>query len=45
MRVITSPASAPADGAGRDATDAAISTAFGNAELKRFEVITRQIPA
>ena len=28
---------------GRDATDAAISTAFGNAELKRFEVITRQI--
>jgi len=28
---------------GRDATDAAISTAFGNAELKRFEIITRQI--
>ena len=30
---------------GRDATDAAISTAFGNAELKRFEVITREVTA
>ena len=28
---------------GRDATDAAISTAFGNAELKRFNIITREI--
>jgi transglutaminase-like putative cysteine protease len=28
---------------GRDATDAAISTAFGNAELKRFDIITREI--
>jgi transglutaminase-like putative cysteine protease len=28
---------------GRDATDAAISTAFGNAELKRFEIITREV--
>ena len=28
---------------GRDATDAAISTAFGAAILKRFEVITREI--
>jgi transglutaminase-like putative cysteine protease len=30
---------------GRDATDAAISTAFGNAELKQFEIITREMPA
>ena len=30
---------------GRDATDAAISTAFGNAELKRFDILTREIPA
>jgi transglutaminase-like putative cysteine protease len=29
---------------GRDATDAAISTAFGNAELKRFDIITKEIP-
>jgi transglutaminase-like putative cysteine protease len=28
---------------GRDATDAAISTAFGNAPLERFEVVTREI--
>lgn len=28
---------------GRDATDAAISTAFGNAELKRFEIITKEL--
>ncbi|HEY0265668.1 MAG TPA: hypothetical protein VGC16_02890, partial [Rhizomicrobium sp.] len=28
---------------GRDATDAAISTAFGNAELARFDIITREI--
>ena len=28
---------------GRDATDAAISTAFGSAELKRFEIITKEI--
>jgi transglutaminase-like putative cysteine protease len=28
---------------GRDATDAAISTAFGNAELKRFDIITREM--
>jgi len=28
---------------GRDATDAAISTAFGNAELKQFNVITREL--
>ncbi len=28
---------------GRDATDAAISTAFGNAELQRFDIITREI--
>jgi hypothetical protein len=28
---------------GRDATDAAISTAFGNAELKRFQVFTREL--
>ena len=28
---------------GRDATDAAISTAFGAAILKRFEVITKEI--
>ena len=30
---------------GRDATDAAISTAFGNAELKRFDIITKEILA
>ena len=30
---------------GRDATDAAISTAFGNAELDRFDIITREIAA
>jgi transglutaminase-like putative cysteine protease len=30
---------------GRDATDAAISTAFGNAELKRFDIVTKEIPA
>jgi transglutaminase-like putative cysteine protease len=29
---------------GRDATDAAISTAFGNAELKRFDILTKEIP-
>jgi transglutaminase-like putative cysteine protease len=29
---------------GRDATDAAISTAFGNAELKRFDILTREVP-
>lgn len=28
---------------GRDATDAAISTAFGNAELMRFDIVTREI--
>ena len=28
---------------GRDATDAAISTAFGNAELKRFDILTREL--
>ncbi len=28
---------------GRDATDAAISTAFGNAELKRFDIITKEV--
>nr|MBA2588576.1 transglutaminase family protein [Alphaproteobacteria bacterium] len=28
---------------GRDATDAAISNAFGSAELKRFEIITKEI--
>ena len=28
---------------GRDATDAAISTAFGNAELKRFDILTKEI--
>ncbi|HWA69681.1 MAG TPA: transglutaminase family protein [Rhizomicrobium sp.] len=28
---------------GRYATDAAISTAFGNAELKRFDIITREL--
>jgi transglutaminase-like putative cysteine protease len=28
---------------GRDATDAAISTAFGNAELMRFDILTREI--
>jgi transglutaminase-like putative cysteine protease len=27
---------------GRDATDAAISTAFGNAKLERFDIITRE---
>jgi len=30
---------------GRDATDAAISTAFGNAELKRFDILTKEIQA
>ena len=30
---------------GRDATDAAISTAFGNAELKRFDILTKEMPA
>jgi transglutaminase-like putative cysteine protease len=30
---------------GRDATDAAISTAFGNAELKRFDIITSELVA
>jgi transglutaminase-like putative cysteine protease len=30
---------------GRDATDAAISTAFGNAELKQFDIITKESPA
>jgi transglutaminase-like putative cysteine protease len=30
---------------GRDATDAAISTAFGYAELKRFDIITKEVPA
>jgi len=29
---------------GRDATDAAISTAFGNAELKRFDILTKEVP-
>ena len=29
---------------GRDATDAAITTAFGSADLKRFEVITEEAP-
>jgi transglutaminase-like putative cysteine protease len=29
---------------GRDATDAAITTAFGRADLARFEVITDQVP-
>jgi transglutaminase-like putative cysteine protease len=29
---------------GRDATDAAISTAFGNADLMRFDILTREIP-
>jgi len=28
---------------GRDATDAAISTAFGNAELLEFRVITEEV--
>jgi transglutaminase-like putative cysteine protease len=28
---------------GRDATDAAISTAFGNAKLERFDIVTREI--
>ncbi len=28
---------------GRDATDAAISTAFGNAELARFDIITKEL--
>jgi len=28
---------------GRDATDAAISTAFGSAKLVRFEVITEEV--
>ena len=30
---------------GRDAIDAAISTAFGHAELTRFDIITQEIPA
>ena len=30
---------------GRDATDAAISTAFGNAELKRFDILTKELAA
>ena len=29
---------------GRDATDAAITTAFGRADLKRFDVITEEVP-
>jgi len=30
---------------GRDATDVAISTAFGSASLSRFDVITEEVPA
>ena len=30
---------------GRDATDAAISTAFGSAELKRFDILTKEMAA
>jgi hypothetical protein len=31
-------------GTGRDATDVAMSTAFGPATLSRFQVITEEVP-